>query len=81
VAKFAWHHDEVFPRIGSVVTNIWKREVDIQHTQMGNPGDYRNADGTRFAFAAREARVLIAHQRGRLSLPRADSLLLTFGVG
>ncbi|HUE15149.1 MAG TPA: IS1380 family transposase, partial [Planctomycetaceae bacterium] len=29
VAKVEWHHDELFPRIGFVVTNIWKPPADV----------------------------------------------------
>lgn len=29
VAKVEWHHDELFPRVGFVVTNIWKHPEDV----------------------------------------------------
>jgi hypothetical protein len=35
VAKVEWHHDELFPRIGFVVTNIWKPPADVIHFYNG----------------------------------------------
>jgi hypothetical protein len=29
VAKVEWHHDELFPRVGFVVTNLWKPPADV----------------------------------------------------
>jgi hypothetical protein len=35
VAKVEWHHDELFPRVGFVVTNIWKPPADVIHFYNG----------------------------------------------
>lgn len=35
VAKVEWHHDELFPRVGFVVTNIWKPPGDVIHFYNG----------------------------------------------
>ena len=35
VAKVEWHHDELFPRVGFVVTNIWKPPADVIHFYKG----------------------------------------------
>ena len=35
MAKVEWHHDELFPRVGFVVTNIWKPPADVIHFYNG----------------------------------------------
>ncbi len=35
VAKVEWHHDELFPRVGFIVTNIWKPPADVIHFYNG----------------------------------------------
>jgi hypothetical protein len=34
-ARAEWHHDELFPRVGFVVTNIWKPPADVIHFYNG----------------------------------------------
>jgi hypothetical protein len=35
VAKVEWHYDELFPRVGFIVTNIWKPPDDVVHFYNG----------------------------------------------